>query len=161
MIDLTGLEDNYNMLKDLFFTNGYNERRYVAVDLPPDKDVLYEKEAREYLVLTGLGSAGAGAPMGQMWTASVGTLALLDVATGDLDTTNGHLSWIITDREREKRLYFNRFKKGTVYKILGRRYIVDPYEGIRTSSNNACYVVKVLEADVKNEEMEAILKQHS
>ncbi|MBR1931453.1 MAG: hypothetical protein IJ833_08305 [Lachnospiraceae bacterium] len=147
------------MLKELFSTNGYNERKYVAVELPPEKDALYEKEAREYLVLTGVGSAGAGAPPGQAWTASMGTLAILDVVTGELDTTEGHLSWIITDREKDKRLYFNRFKKGTVYKILGRRYMVDNYSDSRTPSNNACYVVKVLESDVKNETMEAILRR--
>ena len=147
------------MLKELFYPNGYNERRYVAVDLPPDKDVLYEKEVREYLVLTGDGSAGAGAPPGQAWTASMGTVAILDPVTGDLDTTEGHLSWIITDKERDKRLYFKRFKKGTVYRILGRRLLIDPFKGSRTPSNNSCYVVKVLEEDVDNEIMTALLEK--
>lgn len=134
----------------------YDESTFVQAKILPEDDKIFEKEAREILLITNDYSGGA---IGK--TAQMDILAAIDVQTNELNPNEGRIEWETTEEEYKAHAFFDRFKKGTVYRILARKLKREEINPQSTEQfNNRYYVVKVLEEGVRNDKLEEILKEY-
>jgi len=120
------------------------------------------KEEKEILILTSDAGGGAGKGYGETsWTALMEFLAYVDLSTTELKKGEGRVVWHVSEEEEKTRAYFTRFKKGCIYRLKVRELADKTVpEGRIPSFYNQFMVVEVLEEDVKNNELSAILKEY-
>jgi hypothetical protein len=121
----------------------------------------YRKDEVEILVLTSDAPSGAGKVRGErLWRASKYFLAYVDMSTGELKNGEGRIVWPLTDEEMEKRTSYH-FKNGCVYRLKARELIDKTVpDGMLPSFFNRFLVVGVLEEDVPNNELLAVLERY-
>ena len=129
----------------------YNEENYVPEKLPEAKNNMFEDDINEYIVVT---NDYSGAAVGK--TAQMEILASVEVCTNDFDTMEGKIIWETTEEELKTSAFFNRFKKGTIYRILARRSKAKP----KNKYNNMFALVKVIEDNISDERLESVLKEY-
>ena len=129
----------------------YNEENYVPEKLPEAKNNMFEDDINEYIVVTNDYTAAA---VGK--TAQMEILASVEVCTNDFDTMEGKIIWETTEEELKTSAFFNRFKKGTIYRILARRSKAKP----KNKYNNMFALVKVIEDNISDERLESVLKEY-
>ena len=129
----------------------YNEENYVPEKLPEAKNNMFEDDINEYIVVT---NDYSGAAVGK--TAQMEILASVEVCTDDFDTMEGKIIWETTEEELKTSAFFNRFKKGTIYRILARRSKAKP----KNKYNNMFALVKVIEDNISDERLESVLKEY-
>lgn len=105
-------------------------------------------------------AGGAGSGMTPYIVATVYTLAWVDTGTGEVHPEEGRLSWPVESEEAQSGAYFNRFKKGTVYRIKGRRLLINEDMPKLPSFYNDFYVTEVLEEGVPHPALEDILAKY-
>ena len=142
--------------------NYYNEKTFVQAEIPQEEDKKFEQEVLEFLVLTNDSDGSATGSDETYWTASKDILAVINVKTGELFAKDGRIVWVLTKEEKKKEMYFNRFKNGSIYRILARRLKEDalPPGDYIEAFYNQYYIVKVLEEEVRNEKMAEILREY-
>lgn len=123
-------------------------------------EISYEEQDRELLVLMS-DSCGGGVKYPTFWVAQAYFLAYVDVETNELKNGDGRLCWPITNKEEKSRAYFNRFQKGSIYRIKGRKLLegVEP-PGRIPSYYNQFYVTEVLEENASCPALEDILAEY-
>lgn len=125
----------------------------------------YEEKEREMLVLMDdSATKGRGASTiasGDCWIARTSFWACLDLESGKVNKEAGQLHWPVTNEENANKDYAKRFQAATIYKIKARKVLPDPEEKSTFKPYlNRYYVTEVLEADVSNEALEAVLKKY-
>lgn len=124
----------------------------------------YDKTEMEILVLTNHALVGASRSQGEvLWTASKSFLAYVELDTGELKIGDGRIVWPLTEQEEknDRMAWTRRFKQDCIYHIKVRRLVDDAVDERRTSSyNNRFLVVQVLEQDVENETLHAVLEDY-
>jgi hypothetical protein len=123
----------------------------------------YHSETKEIIVLftDASGSGGAGKTGQTLWEAMAYFLGYVDVATGELKRGDGRIVWLITDEERKDGSYFNRFKKGGIYRLRVRELISKTVPaGMIPSYANRFSLVETLEENVRNDALLAILEEY-
>jgi len=122
----------------------------------------YQKEEKEILVLTSDAESGAGKAQGDvLWTAHSYLLAYIDLATNELKEGEGRIVWPVTEKEEKDDVHFNRFKKGCIYRIKARELADKGVpEGSNASFYNQFMVVEVLDENVENNELLALLEEY-
>jgi hypothetical protein len=123
----------------------------------------YTSKEQEILVLFSDASGGASKSKGDLWSASARFLAYQDLKTGEIKKGDGHVEWAISDEELKKHRfsYPHFFNDGIIYRLRVRDLLDRTVpEGGRPSFYNRFLVVKVLEADVKNDELTAIWEDY-
>lgn len=121
----------------------------------------YEQQEQELLVLTG-DANGAGSGTTPYIVATAYFLAWVDTQTGEVHPGEGRLSWPVESEEAKTGAYFERFKKGTVYRIKGRHLLTSddtPKDRI-PSYYNDFHVTEVLEEGVAHPALEGILAEY-
>ncbi len=129
----------------------YDEENYVPEKLPDAKNNMFEDEVREYIVVT---NDYSGAAVGN--TAQMSILASIDVKSDSFDPMEGKIVWETTEEELKTGAFFERFKKGTIYRILARKSKAKP----RNQYNNMLSLVKVLEEKTADERLESVLNEY-
>ena len=123
-------------------------------------EAMYEMQEREYLVLIS-DEGGAGSGCEPYVVAQAYFLGYIDTLTNELKSGDGRLSWPVESKEAKKRTYFNRFKKGTIYRIKARKFIDDTVsKGMLPSYYNNLYVTEVLEEGATCKVLEEILVEY-
>ncbi len=125
----------------------------------------YEEKERELLVLMDdSATKGRGASTiasGDCWIARTSFWASLDLEEGKFSKEAGQLHWPVTNEENAAKEYAKRFQATTIYKIKARKVLPNPNEQSTFKPYlNRYYVTAVLEADVFNEALEEVLKEH-
>ena len=123
----------------------------------------FEQEEQEILVVFGNTRGGAGKAGGDLWTASVGFLAYLDMETNVVRKGDGRIVWPITDKVLKKKSssYPYYFKQGIVYRLRVRAFKDrNVTEGRNPSYYNCFLVVKVLKKRVRCDELTAIFAEY-
>lgn len=122
----------------------------------------YHQEEKEILLLTPDKSGGA-AKFYDSWRAIQYFLAYVDLDSNELKNGDGRLNWLISEEEIEKHsssFTFN-FKNGTIYRLKVRELKDKTVpEGRIASAYNNFMVVKIMEEDVQNDELQAILSEY-
>ena len=129
----------------------YDEENYVPKKLDKAKNDMFEDEILEYKVVT---NDYSGAAVGK--TAQMSILASIDVQSDSFDPMEGKIVWETTEEELKTGAFFNRFKKGTIYRILARRSKARPRNGY----NNMFCLEKVIEENVTNERLLSVLNEY-
>lgn len=122
----------------------------------------YQKEEKEIFVLISDQSGGA-AKFWNSWEASEDFLAYVDITSNELKKGDGHINWLISDEEEETHgiSWPYHFKQGVIYRLKARELIDKTVpEGLLPSSCNRFMIVDVLEEDVQNGELLAILAEY-
>ena len=128
-----------------------------------DFESAYHKEEKEILVLTSDDSGGAVKDQGDiLWTASRYFLAYIDNNSNELKCGDGRVVWPLTDEEiKDRDSWQSRFKDGCIYRLKVRELIDKTVpEGMIASAFNRFFVVEVLEEDVQNDDLLAILGEY-
>ncbi|MDR2880546.1 MAG: hypothetical protein LBV29_01405, partial [Azoarcus sp.] len=123
-------------------------------------DSRHEPEPEEILVLFSDREAGAGMNGGDsLWKASQHFLAYIDLKTGTLKQQEGNLSWLISDKELKQHGcgWPHNFAPGGIYRVLVRKLI---NKTRRKFVELSCMMVEVLEKDVQNDALLAILQEY-
>ncbi|MCL2854646.1 MAG: DUF2262 domain-containing protein [Defluviitaleaceae bacterium] len=121
----------------------------------------YQKEEKEILVLTSDNNGGATYCLGA-WDTSQPFLAYIDISSNELKNGDGRIHWLVSEEDKKFGLkYPHYFKNGTVYRLKVRELIDKTVpEGRLPSAYNRFMVVEVLEADVNNDGLYAILTDY-
>jgi len=122
----------------------------------------YQKEEKEILILTSDGGGGAQ-KMGDSWDASKYFLAYIDIASNELKKGDGRVNWIISEEESKEHgcswPYY--FKGGVIYRLKVRELIDKTVpEGRLPSYYNRFMIIDVIEENVLNDELLAILAEY-
>lgn len=113
----------------------------------------YEENEREYVIVRNDDQGGAvgRGKENPYWCAVMDILAYVNCETEELVNEEGCLLWPMSYQEGSKREFFQRFKKGGIYRIKARQRKEDP---------NYFYVTDVVEENVSNAELEAVLEDY-
>jgi len=122
----------------------------------------YQKEEKEILILTSDVGIGAG-KTGNSWASSKFFLAYVDLASNELKKGDGRVNWLISEEEKKEHgcswPYY--FKGGVIYRLKVRELIDKTVpEGRLPSFYNRFMVVDVIEENVHNNELLAILAEY-
>ena len=122
----------------------------------------YQKEEKEILVLTSDAGGGAAYCLGS-WDTCQYFLAYVDISSNELKKGDGRINWLVSEEDNQKFgiRHPHHFKSGTVYRLKVRELIDKTVpEGRLPAGYNRFMVVKVLEEDVNNDELCAILTEY-
>jgi len=122
----------------------------------------YQQEEKEILILTSDGGGGAQ-KMGDSWDAFKYFLAYIDIASNEVKKGDGRVNWIISEEESKEHgcswPYY--FKGGVIYRLKVRELIDKTVpEGRLPSYYNRFMVIDVIEENVLNDELFAILAEY-
>ena len=123
----------------------------------------YSKQTKEILILTNDSSVGAWkAGKVNMWVASKGFLAYIDISSNELKNGDGRVVWPIEESEMQSdKNYSKKFDLGIVYRLRVRELIDKTVpEGFVPSYPNRFLVVKILEKNVQNAVLAEILAEY-
>lgn len=123
----------------------------------------YHKEEKEILILTNDDSGGSAIRCGSSWAAITDFLAYIDLSSNELKKGDGRVTWLLSEEENRKHSfsYPYYFKEGTIYRLKVRDLIDKTVpEGRLPSFCNRFMVVEVLEENVENDELLAILAEY-
>lgn len=122
----------------------------------------FHKKETEILVLLD-DSSGAAGKNTDTWTATQYFLAYIDLNTNSLIKEKGRLNWLLTDEELKNNSsnYPYHFKKDTIYHLRVRKFDENQVkEGFSPSFFNKFLVLKVIKADIKNDELLEVLADY-
>ncbi len=129
-----------------------------SINIPKSMEKNFDEDIKEILIVTSDFGAYAGTShASKYWKASIDILAYID--NGKLVKCDGSLIWAITDEEANKRSFDDRFSTCCIYRILARHKRLKNNEEL-TKLNNQWYVLKVIESNVTNEELEEVLSEY-
>ena len=131
----------------------------------------YQNEEKEVLILTRDGGESAGLlgqecgipDSGDSWIAFKPFLAYVDIASNTLRKGEGRVRWLISGEDMTKHRWTwpHFFEDGVIYRLKVRELIDKTVpEGRLPSYGNRLMVVEVLEKNVHNDELLAILAEY-
>ncbi|NDV66712.1 DUF2262 domain-containing protein [Bacteroides sp. 224] len=123
----------------------------------------YHKEEKEILILTSDDSGGSAIRCGSSWAPITDFLAYIDLSSNDLKKGDGRVTWLLSEEEKKAHTLFYPyyFKRGSIYRLKVRDLIDRTVpEGRLPSFYNRFMVVEVLEENVENDELLAILAEY-
>jgi len=125
---------------------------------PLDK---YQPEFKEIHVLTDDSSeCGAQSAGETFWEMARSFLAYYDPKTGELKNGEGRIVWYLTEKERRAKKE-ERFQAGCIYRLKVRELIDKTVPKNMLESYFNCFLfVEILEENIKNSELDAILKEY-
>ncbi len=122
----------------------------------------YQSEEKEILVLIGKVTGGAG-KYRDSWDASQSFLAYVDLETNELKDGKGRVDWLISEEQCKEHgtCWPYYFEDETIYRLKVRELIdKEVPEGRLSSFYNRFMVVEVLEKDLQNDELQAVLTEY-
>jgi len=122
----------------------------------------YEREEKEILVLTS-DEPGAAVKLGDSWSPCRYFLAYVDLVSNEMIGGDGRITWLISEEIRQKygNAWPHYFKGGVIYRLRVRELMDKTVpEGRLPSAYNRFMVVEVLDSNVHNEELLAVLAEY-
>ncbi len=122
----------------------------------------YKSEEKEILILIGSVSGGAG-KFRDSWDASQSFLAYVDLEINELKEGEGCVDWLISEEESKEHgtMWPFYFQDDTIYRLKVRELKDENVpEGGLSYFYNRFMVVEVLEENIQNNELQAILTEY-
>lgn len=123
----------------------------------------YSLEDKEIIVLTNGSYVSCGkSGTDELWTASMGFIAYIDLETKEVRKGEGRVVWLLTESEKEDRESWSGLFKGeTIYKLKVKERLDKfvPEEG-KTYFYNDFSLMKIEEEDVESLDLEEILEEY-
>ena len=122
----------------------------------------YQKADQEILVLTADDSGGA-VGFRDSWAALNFFVAYIDIASNELKKGEGRVYWLISKEEKKEHgiAWPYNFKNGSIYRLKVRELIDKTVpEGSSPSFYNCFLLIDILEENVQNEKLYAVLAEY-
>ena len=132
-------------------------------NIPEDKRKMFEDQPHEFLVMVGGGSSSASrVGKGEDYSVGVPILGYIDLTTGKRSDTRATLSYVVAEKDYDRKTVFGLFEKDKAYKIKGLaakaategpEYVNNPHR------LGGIYILELLEKDIKDEYLDKLLAE--
>lgn len=119
----------------------------------------YEESTKEILILADDSGVGAGGLGNGYWKPMRDFLAYVDLETGELREGRGSIVWCVAEEEGKSPDWIHNLESETIYKLRVREK-KHKGQGEETRFTNQMMLVEVVERNVSNAALEAVLKEY-